>query len=433
MAVVSNSWLDKPPTLNATTILVPIAKPPSMPSNAAKNFCAPKGMFGWRRCECSGWYREVEAIFICYECSKKVPQTAILDEVKRILHSHHPLRIFFVSGLVTIASLALVGYYMGPAAFFIASVLILVEITFSFENAIINAKVLSTVSEFWRTIFITVGILIAVVGMRIVFPILIVMITANLPPAEVLNLALNHPEAYAKELHEAHISIAAFGSMFLLMLCLHFFFDKSRRVRWIDIIEKPLQDMSQWWLYTVVCVVVLVGITLIPANPEPRETLLAGSVGIILYIAIHGLAELFAHRQKHTAHAVLKTGMAGFMSFLYLEVLDASFSFDGVIGAFAVTKDVILIAIGLGIGAIWVRSLTIFMVRRRVLHAYRYLEHGAHYTIGVLAIVLLLGIFFNIPELIAGVAGIILVSASIVSSIAASHQVSKKAARGQKT
>jgi len=350
--------------------------------------------------------------------------------VKHLLHHHHPLRIFFVSGLVTVASLAAVGYYMGPAAFFIASVLILVEITFSFENAIINAKVLSTVSEFWRTIFITVGILIAVIGMRIVFPILIVMITAGLPPGEVLNLALNNPDAYAKELHEAHISIAAFGGMFLLMLCLHFFFDKSRRVRWIDIIEKPLQDMSRWWLYSVICIVLLLTISLFPGNPEPRETFFAGAIGIGLYIAVHGLAELFARRQRAAAKGVLKTGLAGFMAFLYLEILDASFSFDGVIGAFAVTKDVILIAIGLGIGAIWVRSLTIFMVRRHILHAYRYLEHGAHYTIGVLALVLIAGIFFNIPELIAGLAGIILVSASIVSSIAASRQAAKKVARG---
>lgn len=316
---------------------------------------------------------------------------------------------------------------MGPAALFIAAVLILVEITFSFENAIINAKVLSTVSEFWRTIFITIGILIAVVGMRILFPILIVMITAGLPADEVLNLALNEPDKYSDELNEAHISIASFGSMFLLMLCLHFFFDRARKVRWIDVIEKPLQSMSRWWVYTTICLAVLAVVTLLPWNKEPRETFIAGLIGIILYIVIHGLAELFARRQNQVAKGVLKTGVAGFMAFLYLEVLDASFSFDSVIGAFAVTNNVILIAIGLGIGALWVRSLTIYMVRRRVLHAYRYLEHGAHYTIGVLAVVLLLGIFYNIPELIAGVAGIFIVSASIVSSVVASR---RHAARG---
>lgn len=334
----------------------------------------------------------------------------------------HPVRIFFISGLITILSLAFVGGFMGIDALFIAAVLILVEITFSFENAIINAKVLSGVSEFWRKIFITFGILIAVVGMRLVFPIVIVAITAGLPMPDVVNLALNQPDTYAAELNEAHISIASFGGMFLLMLCLHFFFDPSRKIRWINIIEKPMQSMSKWWLYSAVCMAVLVFLSFHPANHEPRETFAAGLIGIITYITIHGLTELFARSQKNSVATGLKTGMAGFMAFLYLEVLDASFSFDGVIGAFAVTKDVVLIAIGLGIGALWVRSLTIYMVEHRVLHAYRYLEHGAHYTIGVLSVVLLCGIFLDIPEIIAGIAGLLIISASIGSSIRARNR-----------
>lgn len=341
--------------------------------------------------------------------------------MSRFLHKTHPLRIFFISGLITLLSLGFVGGFLGPSALLIALVLILVEITFSFENAIINAKVLSGVSKFWRTIFLTVGILIAVFGMRLVFPIVIVAITANLPMTEVVNLALNQPEKYADELHDAHVSIAAFGGMFLMMLSLHFFFDPSRKVRWINIIEKPLQDMSRWWLYTAVSMVTLSILSLLPSNPEPGETFTAGLIGIVTYIAIRGLAELFARRQNHKMGQGLKTGMAGFMAFLYLEVLDASFSFDGVIGAFAVTKDVLLIAIGLGIGALWVRSLTIFMVEHKVLHAYRYLEHGAHYTIGVLSVVLLTGIFFDIPEVIAGVMGLAIVGSSIMSSIHASR------------
>ena len=100
-------------------------------------------------------------------------------------------------------------------------------------------------------------------------------------------------------------------------------------------------------------------------------------------------------------------------------MLDSSFSLDGVVGAFAVTTDVILIMVGLGIGALWVRSLTLLMVRRRTLEAYRYLEHGAHYTIAVLAVVLLLGLFYDIPEVYAGILGIVIVSSSIWSSIKA--------------
>lgn len=339
--------------------------------------------------------------------------------MRQVLHPNHPFRIFAISGGLTLLALGLVLYYLGVQAAFVMLVLIAVEVTFSFDNAIINARVLVTMSRFWQQMFITVGMLIAVFGMRLVFPILVVMATAGLPWGEVLNLALNKPDEYARELHDAHISIASFGGIFLLMLCLHFFFDASRKVRWISVVEKPLQRIGRWWTYSVVCLLVLCIISTLPFNEHSVETFVAGLAGIVTYIVIHGLAELFARKQNHdqTGKMVQRAGMAGFMSFLYLEVLDASFSFDGVIGAFAVTKDVVLIAIGLGVGALWVRSLTIFMVRKQVLAAYRYLEHGAHYTIGMLAGVLLAGIFFDISEFVAGLLGILIIAASIVSSI----------------
>lgn len=340
-----------------------------------------------------------------------------------LFHSHSPFRIFFVSGTITALSVILVYYFLGWQAAFLTLVLMVIEVTFSFDNAIINARVLMTMSPFWQKMFITVGILIAVFGMRVVFPILVVMLTSGLPWGDVINLALNEPEKYAHELHSAHTSIASFGGMFLLMLCLHFFFDSSRQVRWIQRIERPLQKIGSWWMYTLISLAVLLTVTFLPFNAHPNDTFIAGFVGIATYLIIHGFTELFTrqHEKHEKAHgsAYKKAGLAGFTAFMYLEVLDASFSFDGVIGAFAITNDVILIAVGLGVGALWVRSLTIFMVRRQVLNAYRYLEHGAHYTIGVLALFLLGGLFFKVPEVIAGVFGIIIISASIASSIKA--------------
>lgn len=340
-----------------------------------------------------------------------------------LFHSHSPFRIFAVSGIISIVTLALVYIYLGPSAAFITLVLMAIEITFSFENAIINARVLTTMSIFWQRIFMTLGIFVAVFGMRVIFPIAVVMLTSGLGWEQVIQLALNDPEKYAMELSDAHPSIAAFGGMFLLMLCLHFLFDPSRKVRWINIIERPLQKFGMWWMYSAVCIAVLAIIVILPFNHHPIETLRAGIVGILTYLAIHALAELFTRQhdksEKGSGKMVQKIGLAGFTSFMYLEILDASFSFDGVIGAFAVTQDVVLIAIGLGIGALWVRSLTLFMVRRNVLQAYRFLEHGAHYTIGVLAIVLLLGLFHDIPEVAAGIVGIAIITASIVSSIKA--------------
>lgn len=334
-----------------------------------------------------------------------------------LFHSHHPFRIFFVSATITLLSLGLVGYNMGITSLLLCCALILIEITFSFDNAIINARVLASMSKLWQQLFMTVGMFIAVFGMRLVFPILLVMLTAGLGANEVVDLALHHPEVYSEKLVHAHPYIAAFGGMFLLMLALAFFFDPGRKVLWINVIERPMQRVGKWWIYTLISTIVLLVAAFLPVNHHPTETLLAGTIGIVLFSVLNALTSSISDTE--TKNLIKKQTMwSGFTSFLYLEVLDASFSLDGVIGAFAITQDVILITIGLGIGALWVRSLTLFMVRRRTLHAYRYLEHGAHYTIAVLAFVLLVSLFFEIPEAIAGVAGLIIVGTSIASSVA---------------
>jgi len=102
---------------------------------------------------------------------------------------------------------------------------------------------------------------------------------------------------------------------------------------------------------------------------------------------------------------------------LYLEVLDASFSFDGVIGAFAITKDIIIIMIGLGVGAWFVRSMTIYLVEKGTLSAYIYLEHGAHYAIGALALIMIASVKFHIPEVITGLIGIAFIGLAFMSSV----------------
>lgn len=337
--------------------------------------------------------------------------------IEKLLHSHSPLRIFFFSVLATVATLIAVLVGLGPAAFFIAVILIIIEVTFSFENAIINAKVVATLSKFWQQIFLTVGILIAIFGMRIVFPIMIVAVTAQLPWTQVVTLALEQPGLYAEKLEAAHPTIASFGGMFLTMLGLHFFIRRDKKVHWLQPLEARLSKIGVTPIaYVILGILVLLLVWLLPGNPHPRETILAGMAGIVTYLFIHGIAEYFGKSQSLT-EGRNKAGLAGFTAFCYLEIIDASFSFDGVIGAFAITNMVVLIAAGLGVGAIWVRSLTVYMVRKGTLDSYRYLEHGAHYTILVLAFVLLADLFVNIPEVVAGAAGIALISASIVSSI----------------
>ncbi len=345
----------------------------------------------------------------------------------QLLHPHSPFRIFFISGFLTLAALAGVFAWLGPAAVLTAVILIGVEIMFSFENAIINAKVLSGLSRFWRQMFLTVGILIAIFGMRIIFPVLIVSFSAGLSWGNVISMALNQPEQYAHALERAHISIAAFGGMFLTMLFLHFFFSTRRKHLWLKFIEGPLQEVSRPWSYAVVSVAVLLLVSFWPANPEPVKTFQSGAAGMLTYIIIHLVIWLLGKRRGQRPSRKLKIGLAGLAGFIYLEILDASFSFDSVIGAFAITNSVPMIALGLGIGAVWVRSLTVFMVRRRILNSYRYIEHGAHYTVGVLAAVMLGGIFINIPQYIAGGGGILLISASVIASILAAAKKSGRA------
>lgn len=347
----------------------------------------------------------------------------------KITHPHSPWRIFAVSVIATVGSLIGVLLGKGAEALLVAMVLISVEIAFSFDNAIVNAKVLAKMSRFWQVMFLTIGAAIAIFGMRLIFPIIIVIITAGLGWQEVIDLALHHPHEYAEKLEQSHIVLSAFGGAFLLMLALHFFLDDSREVLWFQRLERRLQRLAYSWAPPAAALLAILFITAMPFNHAEKDTIVAGVLGIVVYSVIHWLSNYFARVEKRQVGTGLRMGMAGFISFLYLEVLDASFSFDGVLGAFAVTKDIILIAIGLGVGALWVRSLTIFMVRRGTLASYRFIEHGAHYTIGILAGILLLSIFINIPEVIAGLTGLGIIGASIVASrqamMAAKKQESK--------
>lgn len=337
--------------------------------------------------------------------------------MKHLFASDHPFRIFAISGLLTLAGIFGVLFGYGASAAVVILVLIAVEIAFSFDNAIINAKIVAKLSPFWQKLFLTVGIIIAVVGMRVVFPILIVAVSAHLSWGDVLNLAFNHPDEYAHKLEEANPAISSFGGAFLLMIALEFFVDDKRKHTWLKYVERPLQRLPTLWSPALISVLAVVGIALLPMNEHASTTLTAGLLGIATHIAIELLTNLFGSHQNNGGSAAKPlTGLAAFSTFIYLEVLDASFSFDGVIGAFAITSDVVLIAIGLGIGAIWVRSLTVFMVKKGTLGNYIYLEHGAHYTVFVLSLILLSSIFFHLPEAVVGTLGIGFIAASIYAS-----------------
>ncbi|MBA3757302.1 DUF475 domain-containing protein [Candidatus Saccharibacteria bacterium] len=329
-------------------------------------------------------------------------------------HRNSAFRIFSFSGFITAAVLVAVFILAGPAAFLIAVALIIIEVTFSFDNAVINARVLRELSPFWQKIFLTVGIAIAVFGMRIIFPIAIVAITTTLNWREVLNLSLNDPNKYAIALKEAEPAIAAFGSAFLLMLVLHFFTSREKKVHWFKLLEKGLIAIPGKWSYAAMVAFIVVVVAAMPSNQHPEQTLKAGFAGIVIYAVIHWLSTHFMPRLHH--RRIARTGVAGFVGFLYLEILDASFSLDSVIGAFALTNKVLLIAAGLGVGAIWVRSMTVYITRRETLNVYRYLEHGAHYAVGILALSLLISLFLDIPEVVTGIFGVSVIVLAVLES-----------------
>ncbi|MGW6876132.1 DUF475 domain-containing protein [Streptomyces xanthophaeus] len=354
------------------------------------------------------------------------------------------LKTFGWSFAVTALGLIAAVLYGGWAGFGIVAILSILEISVSFDNAVVNAGILKKMNAFWQKIFLTIGVLIAVFGMRLVFPVVIVAVSARIGPIDAVQLALDDKDKYQQLVTDAHPSIAAFGGMFLLMIFLDFIFE-DRDFKWLAWLERPLARLGKIDMLSVciALIVLLVSATTFATNAhqyggihaDKAETvLIAGIAGLITYLVVGGLSGYFENKleeeeeREHEAQeaartsgtkapAVVMAGKAAFFLFLYLEVLDASFSFDGVIAAFAITNDIVLMSLGLGIGAMYVRSLTVYLVRQGTLDDYVYLEHGAHYAIGALAVILLVTIQYEIHEVITGLVGVILIAWSFVSSV----------------
>lgn len=354
------------------------------------------------------------------------------------------LKTFGWSFGVTAGGLALAAYFWGWEGFAVVAILSILEISLSFDNAVVNAGVLKKMNAFWQKIFLTIGILIAVFGMRLVFPVVVVAISAQIGPIEAVQVALDNPDRYEQLVTDAHPAIAAFGGMFLLMIFLNFIFEE-RENKWFGWLERPLAKLGKVDMLSVcIALIVLLIVAMTVATQAHQHggahvdksatVMLSGIAGLITYLLVGGLSGHFEHkleeeeeREEEAEEAARRAGKdpsmvglagkAAFFMFLYLEVLDASFSFDGVIGAFAITNHIFWMALGLGIGAMYVRSLTVYLVRQGTLDEYVYLEHGAHYAIGALAVILLITIQYEIHEVITGLIGVALIAGSFWSSL----------------
>ncbi len=319
------------------------------------------------------------------------------------------MRLFFAPVLVSILVFALVGWWGGAEAFVLTLALAMLEVSLSFDNAVVNAKVLGQMQPHWQHRFLTWGMPLAVFGVRFVLPILIVAAAALASPWRIAMLAFQDPLEYSVLLYNAAPAIHAFGGAFLLMVALKYFFDEEKRVHWLGALEKNLTRLGQVRAIETLLVlgaVLCLGLT----SAAMSAVLLSGLAGVVLYL----LLEFFT---QNLTRGVQKTAASGgFALFIYLNVLDAAFSLDGVVGAFALTTQIFIILAGLGIGAYFVRSFTVYLTRKRTIETFIYLEHGAHWAIFSLALFLFAALFTNVPEVVPGMVGLVFAVLSFLSS-----------------
>ncbi|GLS04457.1 hypothetical protein GCM10007860_16040 [Chitiniphilus shinanonensis] len=336
-------------------------------------------------------------------------------------------RYFRASAIVAVLGLAAAWLIGGWAGLLVAFNLALLETSLSFDNAVVNASILKDWDERWRQRFLLWGMLVAVFGMRMLFPLVIVGTIAGMAPlpgpvalyqwlgsdawpaSDVLSMAIMQPGRYAQLLQSAHIEVMAFGGAFLLMVFLDFFIDHEKHTHWFKPVERLLARLGRLQMAGIVLsILALLGMAHALPGEQGYRFLIAGLWGVIVHVIVSSLGSLMGDDQ-----AAARTGWSGF---IYLEVLDASFSFDGVLGAFALTRNIFLIAIGLGIGAMFVRSFTLLLVYRGTLASFKYLEHGAFWAIGALALVMLAAARWHVHEALVGsVAAVLILSAGFHS------------------
>lgn len=318
------------------------------------------------------------------------------------------MRVFIGPVLVALSALVAIYLWGGLGAFLLAGLLSVLEVTLSFDNAVVNAKVLTQMSPLWQRRFLTWGVLVAVFGTRLVLPAVIVGLAAWISPWAAFLLAFEQPAEYSRVLGGASHAISAFGGVFLLMVALRYFFDVGKSVHWIAWVERHLVRWGRIEAIELsIALSVLLGLSY--ASSNQAQVLAAGAIGLLTFVVMQGITSTLDIK----AGAVARGGAA---LFVYLNILDSAFSLDGVVGAFALTTVMPIIFVGLGIGAYFVRAVTLFLVRHHALDELRYLEHGAHWAILGLGLSMLVGIVAHVPEAVTGLIGLVFVVLAYVSS-----------------
>jgi len=341
----------------------------------------------------------------------------------------------------TIAALAIYGLFAVWAVFThnlaelqIVAVLAVFEVVLSFDNAIVNAKVLRRLDEDWQRYFLTVGIFVAVIGMRLIVPLATVSIGGHVNPVRAAVMAVADPREYAMYVQRAHLAVIVFGGIYLLQIILSFFLnaDAEGNATWLKPLEWPLGWLGMRVnprLLVPACSLATVGLLTLRWPGHLTAVLVSGVSSVMLHQLV---SELSARFEQHAEEAETAEDTSEQQAqrtlgridwvmlslFLYLELQDATFSFDSVFGGFAFTLVVPLIMLGSGIGALYVRAMTIHIAQRGVLDEFQYLANGAYWAIGVLPFAM----WFEWPEYVPAVTSTSLIAAALLHSLYANRR-----------
>ena len=327
--------------------------------------------------------------------------------------------LLFPLAACTVGLVSVLGW-QGLSAAWITLVLLILEVSLSFDNAVVNARVLDKLTPGQQRFFLTWGLVIPVFGVRFAGPLLMVALAGGVSLPRAFDAAVHQPEVYRHLLDLAEPRILAFGGLFLLMVFLRYFFDDAKTLHWFRPLERRLSDAGKVEAVEIALALILL-LVLVAVLPAERraEVMIAGVLGLVLQLLSTSLADAFGDEEQAGARLAAGGGLA---SLLYLELLDASFSLDGTIGAFAITSNLALIMVGLGLGALFIRSLTLLISRERALDQLIFLEHGAHYAIGALGGLMLVSIWLrehhaHLPEWVTGLIGLLFLALSLSDSL----------------
>lgn len=277
----------------------------------------------------------------------------------------------------------------------------LFEAVSSVDNAIINAEVLTTMGARARRWFLTWGIFIAVFLVRGLLPFLIIWaFNTTLSPMQIFSAAWSSDPLVLESIEKSAPILLVAGGVFLLFLFLHWLFLEDKKLG-LPRTEKFFMSKGVWF-YAVVSV--LLSIIAWFALKESNLMGFGAVVGSSLFFITHGFKQNAEEQEKK----LLGSGSSDLSKLFFLEIIDTTFSIDGVLGAFAFTLSVPLILVGNGFGAILVRQITISNIER--IKKYVYLKNGAMYSILVLGIIMILHSFaFHIPEYVSPLATFVII------------------------